>query len=75
LRLTVANAEKATKGWDAAIDNGAAEPHTGSSAVMRNIPPGKHIVTVRAEIDGERKSMRRSFVVIGGEEAHVEVVL
>ncbi|MBV8094537.1 MAG: SLATT domain-containing protein [Acetobacteraceae bacterium] len=72
VRLSFPLADQATKGWEAAIDGGAAAIYYNESATIRDLSPGKHTVQLRAEIDGQQKTARKSFTVLGGEVVNLE---
>jgi len=75
IELTVTNGDQATNGWQAVIDDGPEETHTGRTATFRNIGPGKHTLRVRGQITGQQKSVRKNINVANGETTSVDLSL
>jgi hypothetical protein len=75
IRLTVTNGDQATNGWIVMVDNAGAEEHTGRTATLRNIAPGRRVVQLRGTVGGQQKTVRKTVPVAAGETAPLEITL
>jgi SMODS and SLOG-associating 2TM effector domain 2 len=73
VRLTVTNGDQTTSGWTATVDAGPAETHTGRTATLRNVAPGRRLVQIRGTIAGQQKTARKTVTVTAGGSTAVEL--
>jgi hypothetical protein len=71
----VTNGTDATDGWQLSIDGGAREVHRGTTAALRDLLPGSHVVSVTGIVQGTERSGERAFSCEAGGTVTVELKL
>ena len=59
LNLFVSNGEQSTNGWKLTIDDRPETVHTGTTAAIADIAPGRHVLRVRGTITGKDVKVER----------------
>ena len=59
LNLVVSNGEQSTNGWKLSVDDRPETVHTGTTAAIAEMAPGRHVLRVRGSMGGKEVKVER----------------
>lgn len=75
VNVTVTNGDACADGWRLSVDGGVETIHSGTSAALRDLVPGAHVVRVQGTISGKEVRAEKAFVAPAGSTVEVSLTL
>ena len=75
LNLVVTNGDQSQNGWQLIVDDGAETSHSGKTAAILDLSPGRHLIRLQGVIGGSKVQAQRIVNIASNATAQEEIVL